>query len=41
MTSIQNDGIFDILVGKISAAINRTFLRAFVAEGIEISIEQW
>lgn len=41
MTGIQNDEIFDILVGKISAAINRTFLLTFVAEGIEISTEQW
>ena len=41
MTLIQNDEIFDILVGKISAAINRTFLRAFASEGIEISTEQW
>ena len=41
MTQIHNDEIFDILVGKISTAINRTFLRAFVAEGIEISTEQW
>lgn len=39
--AIQNDEIFDILVGKISTAINRTFLRAFVAEGIEITTEQW
>lgn len=41
MTNIQNHEVFDILVGKISAAINRTFLRAFAAEGIEISTEQW
>lgn len=41
MTYLQNDEIFDILVGKVSTAINRTFLRAFVAEGIEISTEQW
>lgn len=38
---LQNDEIFDILAGKISASINRTFLRAFTAEGIEISTEQW
>lgn len=38
---LQNDEIFDILAGKISTAINRTFLRAFAAEGIEISTEQW
>ena len=41
MVQIQNDELFDILVGKISTAINRTFLRAFVAEGIEITTEQW
>jgi len=33
--------LFNILVGKISAAINRTFLRAFVTEGIDITTEQW
>jgi len=32
MTQLQNDEIFNILVGKISAAINRTFLRAFVVD---------
>jgi len=41
MTQLQNNEIFDILVGKVSAAINRTFLRAFVNEGIDISTEQW
>ncbi|MEI8272325.1 MAG: MarR family transcriptional regulator [Paludibacter sp.] len=41
MVQIQNDELFDILVGKISTAINRTFLRAFSAEGIEITTEQW
>jgi Transcriptional regulators len=41
MKQIQNDDIFDILVGKISTAINRTFLRAFANEGIEITTEQW
>jgi len=41
MTQLQNDEIFNILVGKISTAINRTFLRAFVNEGIEITTEQW
>jgi len=41
MTQLQNDEVFDILVGKISTAINRTFLRAFAAEGIEITTEQW
>lgn len=41
MSQIHNNELFDILVGKISAAINRTFLRSFVAEGIDISTEQW
>ena len=41
MTQLQNDEIFNILVGKISTAINRTFLRAFVNEGMEITTEQW
>ena len=41
MKQIQDDDIFDILVGKISTAINRTFLRAFANEGIEITTEQW
>lgn len=41
MSQIHNDELFDILVGKISAAINLTFLRSFVAEGIDISTEQW
>jgi DNA-binding MarR family transcriptional regulator len=41
MSQIHNDELFDILVGKISTAINRTFLRSFVAEGIDISTEQW
>ena len=41
MSQIHNDELFDILVGKISAAINRTFLRSFVADGIDISTELW
>lgn len=41
MIQLQDDELFDILVGKISAAINRTFLRAFAADGIEITTEQW
>ena len=41
MKEVHNDEIFNILTGKISMAINRTFLRAFAAEGIEISTEQW
>jgi len=41
MTKLQNGEIFDILVGKVSAAINRTFLRTFSAEEIYITTEQW
>lgn len=41
MVQIQNNELFDILVGKVSAAINRTFLRAFAAENIDITTEQW
>ncbi|MCB9070936.1 MAG: MarR family transcriptional regulator [Prevotellaceae bacterium] len=38
---LHNDELFDILVGKISMAINRAFLRAFATEGIDITTEQW
>jgi len=38
---LHNDELFDILVGKVSMAINRTFLRTFATEGINITIEQW
>jgi len=41
MKEIHNDEVFSILTGKISTAINRTFLRAFATEGIEITTEQW
>jgi len=41
MLHLQNDELFDILVGKISGTINRTFLRTFSAAGIDISFEQW
>lgn len=41
MTYLQNDELFDILIGKVSSAINRTFLRAFATEGIDITTEQW
>jgi len=41
MKEIHNDEVFNILTGKISTAINRTFLRAFAAKGIEITTEQW
>ena len=41
MIELQNEEVFSILTGKISSAINRTFLRAFANEGIEITTEQW
>lgn len=41
MTPLHTDEVFTILTGKISAAINRTFLRAFAAEGVDITTEQW
>lgn len=41
MTQLHDDELFDILVGKVSTAINRTFLRSFVAEGVDITTEQW
>ena len=41
MKEIHDDEVFSILTGKISTAINRTFLRAFANEGIEITTEQW
>jgi len=41
MKQLHKDEVFTILNGKISNAINRTFLRAFVREGIEITTEQW
>ncbi|MDD3078317.1 MAG: MarR family transcriptional regulator [Paludibacter sp.] len=41
MTQLHTDEVFTILTGKISNAINRTFLRAFAAEGIDITTEQW
>jgi len=41
MKQILDDEVFSILTGKISTAINRTFLRAFANEGIEITTEQW
>jgi DNA-binding MarR family transcriptional regulator len=41
MAHVQTDEIFSILTGKVSGAINRTFLRAFTSEGIDITTEQW
>lgn len=41
MTQLHKDEAFTILSAKISTAINRTFLRAFALEGINITPEQW
>jgi len=41
MVQIEEDEVFSILTGKISTAINRTFLRSFAQEGIDITTEQW
>lgn len=41
MTQLHTDEVFIILTGKISTAINRTFLRAFALEGVDITTEQW
>jgi len=41
MTQLHTDEVFTILTGKISTAINRTFLRAFALEGVDITTEQW
>ena len=41
MIQFHTDEVFTILTGKISSAINRTFLRAFALEGVDITTEQW
>lgn len=41
MIKVTEREIFDILSGKISGAINRTVLKAFAREGIDITTEQW
>jgi Transcriptional regulators len=41
MVQVQDDEVFSILTGKISTAINRTFLRSFAQKGIDITTEQW
>ncbi|HBG41076.1 MAG TPA: MarR family transcriptional regulator [Porphyromonadaceae bacterium] len=41
MIKVTEREIFDILTGKISGAINRTVLKAFAREGINITTEQW
>ena len=41
MIKVTEREIFDILTGKISGIINRTLLKAFSREGIDITTEQW
>ncbi len=41
MIKVTEREIFDILSGKISGSINRTVLKAFSREGIDITTEQW
>jgi len=41
MSEIHTDEVFVILTGQIGNAINRSFLRAFSNEGIDITTEQW
>lgn len=41
MIKVTEREIFDILSGKISGSINRTVLKAFAQEGIDITTEQW
>lgn len=38
---VNEQEVFDILTGKISTTINRTLLRAFAHEDINITTEQW
>lgn len=38
---IYEHEIFNILTGKISGAINRSLLKAFAAEQITVTTEQW
>lgn len=41
MIKVTEREIFEILSGKISGAINRTVLKAFAQEGLDITTEQW
>lgn len=41
MTSILEHELLDILNGKISSAINRTLLRSFAQDNVDITPEQW
>ncbi len=38
---IKDKEIFDILTGKVSGLINRTLLKAFALDSIDITTEQW
>lgn len=41
MIKVTEREIFEILSGKISGAINRTVLKTFAQEGLDITTEQW
>lgn len=41
MIKVTEREIFEILSGKISGVINRTVLKAFAQEGLDITTEQW
>ncbi|MDD3787705.1 MAG: MarR family transcriptional regulator [Petrimonas sp.] len=41
MLKVQDNEIFDILTGRVSGVINRSLLRAFAAQGVDITTEQW
>lgn len=41
MIKVTEREIFEILSGKISGLINRTVLKAFVQQGLDITTEQW
>lgn len=41
ITQILEHELFDLLTGKISSTINRTLLRNFAQEKVDITTEQW
>lgn len=41
MIKVQDNEIFDILTGRVSSVINRSLLRAFAAQDVDITTEQW
>ena len=41
MLKVQDNEIFDILTGRVSGVINRSLLRAFAAQGVDSTTEQW